>query len=416
MGVGLFVGVWLARYLGPNQYGLWSYAIAFTSIFGAIAPLGIGRILVRDLVRYPEKQNQLLGSSFVLKLLGGFIACLTSLIAISFIRPGETLTLWLISLFAGGFIFQSLNIIDYYFQSKVQSKYIVIASNTAFFIASLLKILLILMKASLIAFAIVGLIEIILTSSFFIIVYRYNHLSIRDWQFKKEIARQLFRDSWPLIIGSVSALIYMRIDQVMIGEMLGNESLGYYAVAVKLSEAFLFLTTIITQTTMPYITEAKKQSEELYLRRIQDLYSVLVKIAFFISVLISLFSRQIVTLLYTEKYLPSASILIIYIWSTIFVFLSNGSWSYYLNENLQHLASMRLIVGAIINVILNLILIKIYGLTGAALATLVSYSISSYFFNLFHPKLIMNFKLQTLAILSILNPNSYLFILNKMRG
>jgi O-antigen/teichoic acid export membrane protein len=224
--------------------------------------------------------------------------------------------------------------------------------------------------------------------------------------FNKKLAISLLKDSWPLIFGSLSATIYMRIDQVMVKEMLNTTDAGYYAVAVRLSDIWLFVTVVITQSLMPSIINAKKVNEELYLKRIQMQYDLLVKIAVIIAAIITIFADRIINLLFTNAYIPSVPVLQVYVWSIIFVFLSNGSWAYYLNENLQTIAGLRLMYGAIINIVLNYYLIPICGLKGAAIATLISYSISSYFLNAFYPKTRKNFILQTKAILNIYKWNN----------
>jgi PST family polysaccharide transporter len=435
MGVGLLVTAWIARYLGPDQYGLWNYAIAFTALFSAFSTLGLDSIVVRELVKYPEKTNELLGTAFVLRLLGGLIAFSLSIITSILIGIRDFLTLSLIALSAGGFIFQAFLTIDYFYQAHIMSRYTVWAQNISFLIMSTVKIFLIFAHAPLLAFAVAGLIEIILGSAFLVGFYIYqtsknispltSHVSlshspspllspshslspISSWRFSLPIAKSLLKDSWPLIIGSISALIYMRIDTIMVKQLLGNIDAGYYSAAQKISESFLFLTIIITQTLFPLISKYKKISTQLYYRRIYLLYSIIAKISFFLCLIVFLFSESIIKYLFGESYFNSVIVLKIYVWTSFFVFLSNASWAYYINENLQSLAMYRLVIGAIINVILNIILIKQYGLTGAAFSSIISYSISSYFFNIFSSKLITNFKLQTIAILNILNPFSYI--------
>jgi O-antigen/teichoic acid export membrane protein len=255
---------------------------------------------------------------------------------------------------------------------------------------------------------------------YFYFAYRHSELAsksiylehsesiIKSLKFNKSTAIDLLRDSWPLIFGSIAASIYMKIDQVMIKEMLDNKSVGYYAVAVKLSDIWLFITIALTQSFAPSIINAKKVNNELYLERLQLMYNLLIKIAVFISILMFIFSKDIIILFYGEQYKESVAILNVYIWSIVFVFLSNGSWAYYLNENLQKIASMRLIYGAIVNIILNIYFIEYFGLVGAAYATIISYSISSYFINYFHKKTKINFTLQTKAIANIVNIDTWI--------
>ncbi|WP_432772789.1 polysaccharide biosynthesis C-terminal domain-containing protein [Francisella salimarina] len=222
------------------------------------------------------------------------------------------------------------------------------------------------------------------------------------------MAISLLRDSWPLIFGSLAASLYMQIDQVMIKEIMGSKSVGYYAIAERLSSIWLFITVAITTSVAPSIINAKKTDNNLYIERIQLLYNLLVKISLVIAILTYFFSEYIVIALYGVGYSNSIKILNIYIWSIVFVYLSNGSWSYYLNENLQKLASLRLMYGAVINIVLNIYFIKYFGLVGAAYATIISYSISSYFVNLFYKKTRVNFFLQTKAILNVFNIKSWL--------
>ncbi len=165
MGVGLLVGLWVARYLGPHRFGQLNYAIAFTSLFGAIANLGLDNVVIRELVKSPEQKNILLGSTFVLKLVGAFLTLFTVIFLVSVLRPGDKFTLLLTVLSSSGFIFQSISV-DLYFQSKVQSKYIVLATSGAFLLMALLKVALILIGAPLIAFAWAGLCELMLAAAF----------------------------------------------------------------------------------------------------------------------------------------------------------------------------------------------------------------------------------------------------------
>ena len=157
MGVGLFVGVWIARYLGPNQYGQLSYALAFVLLFSSLANLGLDSIAVRNIVRDSSRKDEILGTVFVLKLIGGATAFGVTMVAILLLRPADHLTQWLVGITAAGMIFQAFDTIDYWFQSQVKSKYTVISKNTAFLLISIVKIILIVVKAPLIAFAWTGL-------------------------------------------------------------------------------------------------------------------------------------------------------------------------------------------------------------------------------------------------------------------
>ncbi len=407
MVVGLFVGIWVARYLGPEQFGLFSYAGSFVGLFSAFATLGLDGIVVRELVKDKSRRDELIGTAFYLKLIGAFGVLALLAIAVNF-TSNDTLTNTLVFIIASATIFQSFNVVDMYFQSKVMSKYVVYANIISLLISSIIKVVLLLNEASLIAFAWLVLFDSFVLACGFIYFYIRNNISVIKWKFDKITAVDLLKDSWPLIFGSIAASIYMQIDQVMIKEILNNEAVGYYAVSVKLSNIWLFLTVIITSSLAPSIINAKKTNQKLYFDRIQLMYNLLLKIAVIISILTYLFSDYIILNLYGDEYNKSIEILNVYIWSIIFVFLSNGSWSYYLNENLQKIASLRLVYGAIVNVVLNIYFIELFGIKGAAYSTLISYIISSYFVNILYKKTKQNFLLQTKAILNIFNIKTWL--------
>ncbi|WP_141266866.1 flippase [Thermodesulfovibrio sp. Kuro-1] len=401
MAVGLFVGVWIARYLGPEQFGLLSYAQAFVALFSAIAGLGLDGIVVRELVKTPERRDELLGTAFWLKVLGAFATLIVIGIAVQF-TSNDSFTNLLIFIIASSTIFQAFNVIDFYFQATVQGKYIAYANSISLFISSVVKIALILYKAPLIAFAMLALFDNLILALGYVYFYIKQTRALSIQYLKISTAKNLLRDSWPLIFGSITALIYMKIDVLLVKEFLGNKEVGYYIVSQRISESFLFITTSITQVAFPAIVKARQTNLNSYIEKIYTVYKILVAIAFLVCMIITLFSKWIILFLFSPMYEPSINVLKLYVWTTIFVFLSNGSWLFYWNENLQFLASLRLMIGAILNVILNFILIQKYGLAGAAISSLISYSISSYFFNAFNKRLIINFRLQTLALFHLL--------------
>lgn len=375
--VGFFITIYIIRYLGPAEFGLLSYAISFVGLFAAIATLGLDNITVRELVKVPENQNEILGSAFFLRLFGALISLLLIVIITLIISESEYTTT-LIFIIAFSTIFQSFNVIDFYFQSKVLSKFSVYVRLSAFTITTTLNLLLILFHYSLIYFAVVTSIESVSFAVGFNIVYKFNKQIILKWQFVKERAKQLLQDSWPLILSGLVISIYMRIDQVIIKNMLNNEEVGFYAVAVKLSEAWYFVPMAISTSLFPAVINAKKVSEILYQNRLQKLYDILAWIAIGISIPVTFFAKDIIKILYGPEYLPSAAVMTIYIWAGVAVFLGVASGQYLINENLTKIAFFRTFIGMIINVILNLALIPVMGITGSALATLISYSMATF--------------------------------------
>jgi len=401
MVVGLFVGIWAARYLGPEQFGLFSYAQAFVGLFAAIAGLGLDGIIVRELVKNPSKQAVLLGTAFYLKLIGALLVLL-ALAGTVTLSHQDSLTTWLIFIIASSTVFQSFNVVDFFFQAKVLSKYVVYVNIISLLISSFVKIGLILTNASLIAFAWVILFDsVILMLGFVYYFQRHAKLNIKKLNFSKATAINLLKDSWPLILSGLVISIYMKVDQIMIKEMLNAEAVGQYAAAVRLSEAWYFIPMVIASSLFPAIINAKKISAELYYARLQKLYDLMVWIAIAIALPMTFLSDWVVNLLYGEQYNQAGGVLMIHIWAGIFVFLGVASGKWFMAENLQMLSFWRTFYGMIINIILNIFLIPKYGIQGAAIATLVAQIMAAYLFDVFNYKTRNMFYMKTKSFLMI---------------
>jgi polysaccharide transporter, PST family len=378
MGVGLIVGVWVARYLGPSQFGLLNYATSITGMFNVIAKAGLDEIIIRDLVRETTSRDEILGTGFALKLASGIVAFLLSVCTILLIPTNDILTPWLVSIIALGMVFQSLDTIDLWFQSQVQSKNTVYAKNAAYLIVNAVKILLITQKAPLIAFAIVTFAEIALSSINLAIVYRLAGYSFKAWKASAALASKFLQQSWPNILTGLSITVYMRIDQIMLGNMIGNEAVGTYAVGVRLAEILYFIPITVVSSIAPKIFQSKQESQELYYDRIQKALNFLVIIAYAISIGMVFLSKPIITILYGAKYISASTTLAIYIWSSVFVSLGLIRNAWVTTEGLFRFGSVTTSIGAILNILLNLILIPRYASAGAAMATVISYGFSDY--------------------------------------
>jgi O-antigen/teichoic acid export membrane protein len=382
MVAGLLVGIWVARYLGPEQFGVFSYAIAFASLFSSIAKLGLGGIVVRDLVKEPEQRDRYLGTAFWLKLMGAIL--MLGIVAIAMqLSSSDQLTNLYILIIASGAIFQSFEVVDFYFQSKVLSKFVSICKMTQLFISSLLKLYFIFTGAELIYFVLITLVDQITLSLSLYIAYRFQKLGSFYGHFNTAIAKRLLKDSWPLIFSGLLVTIYMRIDQIMIKEMLGAQEVGLFAAAVRLSEVWYFIPSIITASLFPSIVNAKKNSQAMYLQRLQKLSTLMTWLAIVIALPMTFASDLVVSLLYGHYYQGAGAVLAIHIWGAVFVFLGVASGVFFTVENYTKKSLYRTSLGALSNILLNLVLIPRYGINGAATATLLSQFIANFLYDFF---------------------------------
>jgi PST family polysaccharide transporter len=397
-GVGLFVGVWMARYLGPAQFGQLSYAIAFVALFTPIASLGLEGITVRELVRHPEKKNEILGSVFTLKLIGGIVAFLGVLAVLSLMRHEEVQVRWLVTIVALGMIFQAVDVADLWFQSQVQSRYTVIAKNVAFLSLAGIKVWLIVTRADVVAFAWAATAEIALGAVGFYIAFRSVGNTWGTLRPAMVRMTSLLKESWPLLLSGLAIMLYMRIDQVMLAKMVGEQAVGLYSAALRFSEAWYVIPAIVVSSVMPALTEARAKSQEQYYQRLQRMFVLLVRIAYLVAIPMTVLSSPLIHFFYGESYGPTGLILAVHIWTAVFVFLGVASGPWIVNEGLTKLSLYQTILGATSNIALNLYLIPLYGAVGAAFATVISQGLSAWLSNFFLARGRQLFWLQSNAI------------------
>lgn len=373
MGVGLLLGIWVARYLGPEQFGLLSYALAFVALFSPLATMGLDDIVVRNLVRAPATQHEILGTTLLLKLLGGGISLLAAVAVMVILRPADPQSGWLVAIIAAGAVFQAFNAIELWFNAQVMAKYPVLAKNGAFLLCALGKIALILAGAPLVAFAWISLLETILGAVGLIIAFRAKGQRIGQWVSRMKMARALLKDSWPLLFSCIVIVIYLRIDQVMLGEMVGSQAVGVYTVAVRLAEVWFFFSAAIYWSVLPSIVEARAVSDELFYARLQRYYNLLALTAYVIAIPVTLLAPWLVTTLFGAPYGEAGPMLAVLIWANLFIYLDSARSAFFNAMNWYRIYFVTLALGAALNVLLNLYLIPRYGGMGAAIASCISY-------------------------------------------
>ncbi|AVH72468.1 flippase [Nostoc sp. 'Lobaria pulmonaria (5183) cyanobiont'] len=399
MGASLVVGVWVARYLGVQQYGLFNYALAFVALFSPIFTLGLDDVVVRHLVRQSSNKEEILGTTFWLKFLGGIASVLLAVSTMFFLGEHETLKIWLVTILGIAGIFRASDTIELWFQSQVQSKYTVIAKNTAFLLNTAIKITLILTKAPLLAFALVTLAEFAMSAIGLLIVYQVKGSSLWLWHWSFASAKTLMKESLPLIFSGFAIMIFMRIDQVMLGQMIGDSEVGVYSAAVRISEIWYFIPGAIVSSVAPAIYAAKEKSESLYYQRIGQLLSLMTCISLGIALPMSFLSDKIIIVMFGSGYAEAGAILAVHIWTSLFVFMGLATSPWFIAEGLNHVSLGKTLFGAILNIILNLLLIPKYAGLGAAIATIISQAAAAFICNAFDSRTQKLFKIQVRSLI-----------------
>lgn len=373
LGLGLLLGIWLARYLGPEQFGVLNYALALVAIFAAFATLGLDDLLVRELVRESEQGGAILGTASRLRFGAGLLVLAAAGLTVALLRPGDGQSLQLVLIVAAGSLLQGVAVIEFWFHSRVEARYVARARSLACLLVSLLKIALILAAAPLVVFAWLILLEVVLAAAGLLIFYRRQGWRPTEWIFQPSRAVKLLRDGWPLMLSAIVIMVYLRIDQVMLGQLVGEREVGIYAVAVRLAEAWYFIPTALFWSVFPGIVAAKMDDEALFYRRLQKLYNQTAALAYVVALPVSLLATWLVPWLFGADYQRAGTMLAVLIWANVFVGLEMARSAFLTAMNWTRLYLLTVGLGCVINIGLNLWLIPAYGGMGAVIASLVAY-------------------------------------------
>jgi O-antigen/teichoic acid export membrane protein len=377
LATGFLVNIAFVRHLGPTQYGLYSYALSFAALFTTLAALGMDGIVVRELTRSPEHTGSILGTALWLRIGAAVGAWGAAIAGIWWMRPDAASHTLVWVLGANG-LFMALTVFELWFQSRISARGPVLARSGVALLSQAARLVLIVAGAPLVAFATLFVGGTAATAAALYWLYARGGVPSRV-RFDGSRARTLLRDSWPQIVASLSVVVYMRIDQVMLGAMAGDHETGIYAVAAALSELWYFLPVAIASTVLPVIVTARDTLDgPSFDAKMQTFYDAMLALGYGVAVPVFLLAGLIIGILYGPAYAASAQVLRIHVLSFVFVCIGSARGRFLVAENLMRFSMLATAIGAAANVGLNLWLIPRWGAVGAAWATLLSYAAANY--------------------------------------
>lgn len=397
--IGFGMGILIARYLGASDFGLLSFAKSTAKLFSVFCALGLEKIIIKRFIDQKDEHDTIMGTGVGMKAFAAvFCVGLISLLGLLIFE--DTLTYSLVVLFVAVTFFESFVIIRFFFQSRVESRFIARVVTYKIIISSGVKLLLLYFQAPLIYFAYEALLESVLGTVGYIYIYqRRSENLISTWKFSLPYAKNLLRDSWPLLISGFVVYVYMEIDILMIKSLMGNAAVGHYSIAVRLTNIWNMAGIVICSSLFPAILNAKNNDQQLYLSRFSSLLRLLVGISLSIALAVFIGGGWFIHTFFGEEYLAAISPLNILVWSVIFVNLGIASQQWHIAEGLQKLLLVRTTIGAVVNLILNFILIPTLGINGAAIATLVAQISATYLSNCLSTKTIGLFYMQSKSLI-----------------
>ncbi|MGL5879467.1 MAG: flippase, partial [Xenococcaceae cyanobacterium] len=301
MMLSLFVGIYTVRYLGSEDYGRLSYGISYVGLFGAIASLGLNQIIVRNLVREEASTETIMGTTFLLRLLSGVVTVVLIGSSIPFFNSDSQIR-WLVVIVACASLFDTVEVLEYWFIAKVLSGPYSMVKSIQIVVSSLCKLLAIALKMPLIVFAGLVFFDLMFKAvAMFWIYFKHGQSPLR-WKYNRAMAVEIFNDAWPLILSGLTITIYMRGDQIMLGNMIGNKAVGNYAAAIRFAEVWYFIPWAFCTSVFPSIVRARERSEKEYYGKLQQLYDGVAWLALAIAIPMTFAATPLTTIFLGEQY------------------------------------------------------------------------------------------------------------------
>ena len=366
----LIVGMLTARYLGPSNYGVIGETASYVSFFSVICQLGFTSTAVKEIMDDKEKEGEILGTSIFFRVCTSLISTVAITCLLYVLKDGDKLIVWVAFLQSLSLVFQSFEMIHYWYQSRLETQVSVKIQSVAYIIMAIYKIALLTLGKSVQWFAFSTALEAAVVAIALLLVYGKGEG--RKLSISLKAGKEMLGRSYHFILSGLMVTIYSEMDKIMLGEMLSETAVGYYTAATKVSSMWSFVLIALINSSRPVIISCKSKSQDLYIKQNKRLYAAIIWIGIAAGLAISLFGKIIIYIMYGAEYLPATSSLQISAWYTMFAMLGTARGIWIVCEEKAKYVKYYLGIGAIINVILNYLLIPIYGPGGAAAATLIT--------------------------------------------
>lgn len=367
-----------ARYLGKEGYGVINFGLSFINIFTIICKLGIDSIIVNELVKNKEKSGEILGTTLVLRLISSLCSLVLTFVFVSVLKPNQSIVMIVTMIQSISLIFVTLDTVDFYFQSILKSKYTAIARSISYPLVCLLRLIFIFFKVSVVWFAWATVLDAVMIG--IVLLYFYLKKEKRKITFSVRQAKHLLQNSYSFIWANLLVTIYTQMDRIMVGSLVGDAETGIYSAAMTIANLWIFIPNALIDSARPLIMELKASGkDETYKLRYAQLYAGIIWISIAAGIFFTVFSNITIIIIYGKEYFEAVIVLKILIWSRLFSLIGTARNIWLICEECAKYVKWFVGAGAGINIILNFILIPLFGALGAAIATLITEIVSSFF-------------------------------------
>lgn len=370
MALTLIVGMLTARYLGPSNYGVIGETASYVSFFSVICQLGFTSTAVKEIMDHRDRQGEILGTTIVFRICTSLVSSVAITVLMYVMKGGDRLIVTVAFLQSLSLVFQSFEMIHYWYQSRLETQVSVKIQSIAYLIMAAYKIIILALGKSVEWFAFSTALEAAVVGAFLLIVY--NRGEGQKLSVSVSAGFEILKKSYHFILSGLMVSIYSEMDKIMLGQMLSETAVGYYTAATKISSMWSFVVMALINSARPVIISSQNKGKEVYVKQNKRLYAAVIWIGIAAGLGITILSKPIIYILYGIEYMPSVSSLQISAWYAMFSMLGSARGIWIVCEDKAKYVKYYLGIGAVVNVILNYVLIPLYGPGGAAAATLIT--------------------------------------------
>ena len=398
--VGVIIGAWIARYLGKTDFGLLNYALALVTIFSSIPRLGMEGLVVREIIRDQTQAGRWLGTVMAFRGATACVCSLVSLFLIGFLRPGQPLPSASVAVLGIGLVGQSLESGELFFQARNEMRYLVLPRLGLFLSINAVKVVLVIKGMSVFWFAAITALEQVAGGCLTVVLLRIALGKDSRLQFDFLRGWAVLRNSWPLAVAAFSVVVYMKVGQLMLSQMMGDAALGIYSAAIRIPESANFLPMVLASSMLPGLVRNQEMGGDFYKKSLLRYFRINALLSYAVCIPLCVGSSWIIGVLFHAGYSEAAPVMAVYVWSLIFVFTGVSRGQHLLNVCSTRLSLGFSLLGLGINLLGNLLFIPRMGPMGVALATVVSYGCSGFLVTFFVPATRHIAQLQGMALLT----------------
>lgn len=369
--INLLVGLLTARYLGPSNYGLISYATAYVAFFTTLSDLGINGVLVKEMIDHPGEEGEILGSSILMRVFSSILSAISIVAIVSVVDRDEPTTILIVALCAFGIVFRLFEVFNYWFQAQLRSKVTALVSLVAYAITAIYKVILLVIGADVVWFALATSVDYICIAVFLYGCYR--KCGGAKLKVVWSTCKRILSKSCYFILPGLMVAVYGQTDKLMLKQMISDEEIGFYATATAICGMWCFVLSAIIDSLYPSIMQSHSMGDEAgFERKNKLLYAIVFYVSMAVSIGFVLLAKPVIWILYGEAYLPAVNPLRIITWYTAFSYLGVARNAWIVAKERQKYLIWIYLSAAVANVLLNLALIPLWGASGAALASLAA--------------------------------------------